>query len=107
LSPVLASSEGDTPAAGVCQKVEGEFADVTINPDTPTPRCLRVTAIQRLRVTNALEHVVQFTLAGATTTLGAGERREVDSNFGSYLAPGVHVVHSPAYGGSGPELWLQ
>jgi hypothetical protein len=47
------------------------------------------------------------TIGGVTATLAPGETQTVGPRFASYLAPGVHVVHSAAYGGSGPELWLR
>ena len=106
-SPALASAVSDAPAAGTCVDVEGDFADVTMSSDAPTPRCLRVMRSQRLRVKNAVDRAVEITLAGTKMTLAPGERRVFGRDFGTYLAPGVHVVHSTAYGRGGAELWLR
>jgi hypothetical protein len=103
----LAPSESPGPAAGGCAPAAAEFATVTMEPGVPVPRCQYVTAGERLQLTNMFDQPIEVTIGGVDATLAAGETRTVGPRFGSYLAPGVHVVHSPAYGGSGPELWLR
>jgi hypothetical protein len=103
----LAPAESPGPAAGFCAAAAREFAAVTMEPGVPNPRCQYVTADERLRLTNAFDHPIDVTIGGVTATLQPGETQTVGPSFGSYLAPGVHVAHSAAYGGSGPELWLQ
>ena len=103
----LAPAESPGPAAGACAPAAAEFATVTMEPGVPNPRCQYVTADERLRLKNAFDHPIDVAIGGVTATLAPGETQTVGPRFGSYLAPGVHVVHSAAYGGSGPELWLQ
>lgn len=103
----LAPSESPGPAAGACAPAAAEFATVTMEPGVPNPRCQYVTADERLRLTNAFDHPIDVTIGGVTATLQPDETQTVGPSFGSYLAPGVHVAHSSAYAGSGPELWLQ
>lgn len=103
----LAPSESPGPAAGACADAAAEFATVTMGPGVPNPRCQYVTANERLRLTNAFDHPIDVTIGGVTATLQPGETNTIGPSFGSYLAPGVHVAHSSAYAGSGPELWLR
>jgi hypothetical protein len=106
-STTLAPSESPGPAAGSCAPAVGEFAAFTMAVDVPMPRCLQVRPDERLRLTNGFDHPIDVTIGGVTATLAPGETQTVGPRFASYLAPGVHVVHSAAYGGSGPELWLR
>jgi hypothetical protein len=85
---------------------------ITMNPDTPSPRCVVVTGGQHLKVVNPSN---QFGAAGRTITVSfarfpprqvaIGATTTFDQTFGSYLAPGVHEVHiTPAYSA---EIWLR
>jgi hypothetical protein len=80
---------------------------VVLNPDIPSPRCVKVTATQRLRLRNSTGESVTVTFAGSSTTLASGQTHLYDQAFGDYLAPGVHRVSVSFYGDSGPEIWLQ
>ncbi len=73
----------------------------------PNPRCQYVTVDQRLRLTNGSDRTVDVTIGGVSAALRPGETRTIGARFGDYLAPGVHIVHTSLYGGSGPELWLR
>lgn len=103
----LAPSESPGPAAGACADAPGSFAAFTMAVDVPMPRCLQVTAEQRLQLTSVFDHAIDVSIGGITATLQPGETKTVGPPFGSYLATGVHVAHSGAYGGSGPEVWLR
>ncbi|MEJ7629741.1 MAG: hypothetical protein WKF54_09135 [Nocardioidaceae bacterium] len=86
---------------------------LTINPDTPAPRCAFVTADQRLRVVNSTD---RFNQAGKTITirfppfpprvLEIGATTTFDRPFGAYLAPGVHDLRCSFPSGGG-EIWLR
>ena len=89
-SPTLAPPVSDAPAAGICAQAEGEWATVEINADVPSPRCLQVTALQKLKVINRTAAALQVRLAGYAISVPAGGEGTIPVPFGSYLAPGVH-----------------
>lgn len=100
----LVPADSDAPAAGICAEAEGEWATVQIAPDTPSPRCLKVTREQRLKVINGTQAVVQIKLGEFALELQPGTEGTLEMPFGQYLAPGVHQILASPY--SGPELWL-
>ena len=104
---MLLAPDGDTPAAGTCGSFTGTVVEVVLNPDIPSPRCVEVTADQRLQVRNAAGESVTVTFAGSTVALGDGDTHVFDQPFGDYLAPGVHRVTASIYGDSGAEIWLK
>jgi hypothetical protein len=111
---VLWPATGDTPAAGACGGGANGYATVETNPDVPLPRCLIVTARERLRVVNTSNRFGQpgrpvlVTFAGfAPRRLAVGEATVFDRPFGEYLATGVHTVHLSLFRGSGTEVWLK
>jgi hypothetical protein len=103
---ILVAPGSDTPAAGTCGSATGSVVEVVLNPDIPSPRCMRVTADQRLQVRNAAGETVTVTFAGFSVTLDDGETHRFNQPFGDYLAPGVHRVSASIYGESGAEIWL-
>ena len=103
-SPTLAPPVSDAPAAGICAQAEGEWATVEINADVPSPRCLQVSALQKLKVVNRTAASIQVRLAGYSISVPAGGEGTIRVAFGSYLAPGVHSVEVAPY--SGPQIWL-
>jgi len=103
--PALATPASAEPAAGICMEAEGETAVVEIFPDIPAPRCLKVTAAQRLVVVNRTDSQISVSLGALAAVIQPGEQQELDRRFGEYLAPGVHRVKVEPY--SGPEVWLQ
>ncbi len=100
----LVPADSDAPAAGICAEAEGEGATVQIAPDTPSPRCLKVTREQRLKVINGTQAVVQIKLGEFALELQPGIQGSLETPFGEYLAPGVHRLMVSPY--AGPELWL-
>jgi hypothetical protein len=112
----LAPAVSKHPAAGACVEVprtQGAIRTVRIEPDVPDPRCSQVYPSQRLRIVNATNDygqrgkTVAVQLADFRARLAPGKAKTFDASFGSYLAPGDHVVTVSFYGGSGPELFLK
>jgi hypothetical protein len=103
----LAPADRQEPVSGACASFDTSVVTITINPDTPSPRCAKVTATQRLTVINKTSALVQVKLAQFAVQLPPGESQTFDVAFGSYLAPGVHSISMSNYGeGAGAELWL-
>ena len=100
----LKSPDSNQPASGICDPVAGDVVTVNINTDVPSPRCVKVTAHQRLQVINATEGSVEVQLAQFTVQLQPGQAQLFAASFASYLAPGVHWLR--VTGGNGPEIWL-
>jgi hypothetical protein len=100
----LATPISAEPAAGICAEAEGETAVVEIFPDIPSPRCLKVTADQRLVVINRGDTDISLGLGSLAAVVRPGEEHTLDMPFGEYLAPGVHRLQAEPY--SGPEVWL-
>ena len=125
LSPVTSQARGTTtadsdliradsqmPASGYCPTTVGALVVITMNPDTPSPRCVVVTGGQHLKVVNPPS---QFGTVGRTITVSfarfpprqvaVGATTTFDQKFGTYLAPGVHGVHITPYYSA--EIWLR
>ena len=108
----LIRADSQMPASGTCPKTVGALVVITMNPDTPSPRCVVVTGGQHLKVVNPSN---QFGAAGRTITVSfarfpprqvaIGATTTFDQTFGSYLAPGVHEVHITPYYSA--EIWLR
>ena len=96
----------DLPAAGICAEPSGDVVTIAVEPDTPSPRCSRVTSSQRLRVVNQTSEEIDVQIADFKMRLGAGDEGSVDAPFGSYLAPGVHLMNISSLAGGGAEIWL-
>jgi hypothetical protein len=110
----LTPADGQLPAAGICGRVVGPLAVITANPGTPSPRCMIVTGSQHLKVTNASNQFGQtgraitvFFAAFPPRQVAVGASTTFDQDLGSYLAPGVHILHISLYGGDGPSIWLR
>jgi hypothetical protein len=102
----LRPPDSESPAAGTCGELTGAVVEITINPDIPSPRCVRVRPDQSLRVVNASGQTVEISFAGRSATLAGGASEAYPQPFGDYLAPGVHRVTASLYGESGAEVWL-
>jgi hypothetical protein len=110
----LVPADSQYPAAGVCAYATGTVVTVTMNPDVPMPRCVSLHPDQRLRVVNdstllgSPPVTITVTWADyAPRVLRPGESTTFEEPAGSYLAVGVHRVHTPPlYGGSAAEVWL-
>jgi hypothetical protein len=112
----LAAAVSKHPAAGACAEVprtQAAIRTVRLEPDVPDPRCSQVYPSQRLRIVNASNDygqrgkTVAVQLADFRARLAPGKAKTFDASFGSYLAPGDHVVTVSFYSGSGPELFLK
>ena len=97
------------PSAGICRDAQpGEEAVFQLNVDTPNPRCGKVTADQRLHVTNFTDSPVTVVLMGADYEIAPGAGMTFAPTFGDIWEFGVHILHTSAYGaGGGPEIWLR
>lgn len=103
LHPLMALKppDSDTPASGICPQFDGEIVEITINdPPPPSPRCVQVTAEQRLKIINATSAPVRVKLAHFDMEIPPAGDTIFDQNVGDYLAPGVHLMLN------GPEVWL-
>jgi hypothetical protein len=102
----LATPYADQPAAGICAEAPGEpVVTVEIMPDIPSPRCLKVTSEQRLRVVNRTGAALALILGNLpASSLQPNGETTFDQPFGKLLAPGVHVLDASPY--FGPEIWL-
>lgn len=113
--PCPFASRRCSPAAGVCGAADGALVTVVANPDTPAPRCLIVTANQRLRVVNGSNGFGQpgkpmtVRFAGfALRAVPVGETTLFDRRLGELIAPGVHYIRISLYpGAGGAEVWLK
>jgi hypothetical protein len=109
----LVSATSQTPTAGICPLSHGSLITIYVGDGTPEPRCLRVRGAQRLQVVNK---VGPSGPADKTTTvrwppfgrrrLTPGSAVVFGENFGSYLAPGDHIIRISKYGGGGAEVLL-
>jgi hypothetical protein len=107
-------ADSQTPASGVCGGPSTtDPATIEFNADVPAPRCLRVVPSAHLRLENQTDTTVDFKLGAFTGSVRPGEGATSELAAEDFLAPGVHVVQSTAYGGgSGAyagsgEVWLQ
>ena len=98
---------GQSPASGYCPETQGAAATVRVRSDTPSPRCQKVRSGQHLRIINNTAQPVRARLAQIDVTIAPGGEWADDRPFGTYLAPGVHVLALSAYAGGGAELWVQ
>lgn len=93
--------DSDTPAAGICAETDDGIVQIRIlDPPPPDPRCLQVTADQRLSVLNDTENEIRVRLAHYDRLVPPGGETTLELPMGEYLAPGVHSL-SPA-----GEIWL-
>lgn len=96
----LATPASLQPAAGICGAFEGDYVTVTIYPDIPDPRCVKVEADQKLIVANQRGEPIQVRFGHLEAQITPGEETLFDLPFGEYLAPGVHrLMVSPCCGG--------
>jgi len=102
---ILATPYAQSPAAGICASFEGEMVVVSIYPDIPDPRCIKVRADQQLTVVNRTQNNLEVSLGIYKASLTPGAETTFDAPFGMYLATGVHQLQvSPC---CSPELVLE
>jgi len=95
----LATPVADSPAAGICARVEALVVPVQILPGIPDPRCVQVRAEQQLSITNRTEGSIEVGLGPFHAALAPGQEFIITTPFAAYLAPGVHVINvSPCCG---------
>ena len=99
-------SEPATPAAGICHRPSGPVITVVLHADVAVPRCLHALARQRLEVVNAGTSMMMVSLGSRSAQLPPAGSAVLDGVLGDYLAQGVHTLHVSAYGGGGPQVWL-
>jgi hypothetical protein len=103
--PALFAPVSDTPAAGICDLASDNPVELTLTPDVPSPRCLKLQAEHRLVLTNRTGMALVVRLAWYEIPLEAEESLLLDVPAGSYLAPGVHHLDLQGNGNS-PEIWM-
>jgi len=91
-------------AAGMCAQPEGVIAQVTVFPDIPDPRCLKVNHEQKLKVINQTQFKLEISLGAFTAELAPGDELIWETPFGDYLLPGVHYLQVVPC--CGPEILL-
>ncbi len=100
----LSTPFAQEPAAGICASFEGEVVTINLYPDIPDPRCSQVRPDQILTVSNQTQVTLEVSIGSFTDSLEPGASYTFDTQFGGYLAPGVHQLQvSPC---CGAELWL-
>lgn len=92
LGTYRATPIADSPAAGICGKLDSEIVTITIYPDIPDPRCLEVTSEQKLRVVNRRGEVLQVSIGRFEVEIPVDGEYTFDMAAGEYLMPGVHVI---------------
>jgi hypothetical protein len=105
----LIAPDASTPAAGACGNApEAEPAEITLNPDVPSPRCVIVHSLNQLKFVNHSDVVVTVETGYDAVELQPQATHLFPQRVGDYWEPGVHIVHAaPLYGSSGVEVWLQ
>jgi hypothetical protein len=101
---VLAPPDSEKPASGICAEGQGDVVSVDVNPDVPSPRCVKVTSQQRIEVRNRTQSAVQLKLGFKRPQVEAGGTYRFEQPLGEFLLPGVHVLLAAPF--SGPEVWL-
>src|SRR5690242_8620057 len=99
-SATLVPADASQPAAGACSDASDSPAVITLMPDTPQPRCIRVTSPQKIEVKNDSGKPVDVTLGTFSAHVAPGESHLFDLEVGAYLAAGVHVMRVSIYAGS-------
>lgn len=94
---ILASPQVLTPAAGTCTESRGELAEVVLNPDSPSPRCLIVRATQRLKVVNRFPNQVTVLLGGKGLEVSGLGEGSFPLRFEQFLQKGGYVARISLY----------
>lgn len=113
--PGLVPADSQTPAAGACSNSYNGIAEIALNPDVPSPRCIIVKDTDHLRVENNFEFTVEvYDHDSLAFKLAPGASDTGMKALGGYWATGVHrlkIVNAATkavlYGGGGPEVWLK
>jgi hypothetical protein len=102
----LKAADSQAPAAGICQDAIGATARVVLSVDGPSPRCIKVTATQKLEIYNESESEVRIWYNTLPELAVIAPRNTfVDTKkFGDVLELGVHKLQTSL--GNGPEIWF-
>jgi hypothetical protein len=93
------------PTAGICGTFTGAFAALSLNADTPSPRCGVASKSQQVRITNNRADNVVVRIGKYEAEVKPGETKTIGPAVGEYLAPGHHTVGTVPPG-QGPELMV-
>lgn len=100
-SQSLIPANSTSPASGICSSESDQTVIITINDDTPDPRCVKVTSNQKLSIINKSKNSISINLSDTIkTTILPGKTYLFSQAVGLFLAPGVHSI-------AGAEIWLQ
>ncbi|MGA2910538.1 MAG: hypothetical protein ABSE04_01915 [Candidatus Microgenomates bacterium] len=103
----LIPADSQAPAASSCNSVQGDVISVTLNPDVPNPRCVIISANQKLTLVNGTSQLISLDYDSYVSKISPGSNYTFPVVASLFLAPGVHVIKTSLYSGSGPEVWLQ
>ncbi|MGE5297587.1 MAG: hypothetical protein ACM3KM_00290 [Acidobacteriaceae bacterium] len=94
------------PAAGICMEPDGIYASITINSDSPNPRCMKVSSEQFLTVINKTDKPTDLKFNGLNiaSDVKPGATFTFNRVFADYLAPGVHDLFINGYAA---EIWVR
>lgn len=101
----LATPYAQEPAAGICAGFDGPVVEFQIEPGIPNPRCARVRPDQQLKVTNKTDSALDVAIGTYSGHLEPGAEYSIEAPFGTYLAPGVHLLQVLPC--CGPEIVLE
>lgn len=88
-------------AAGICSEFTSDIVSVSINPDVPDPRCVRVDGGQRLNVVNNTNDRQTISLGTLDFKLESGEEYLIDKPMSSFLQPCCNYLQAdPGMGGN-------
>ena len=97
----LAPPDFLAPTSGVCAgPARGGVETLTINADTPAPRCLKIRPTQRLRVLSKIQLPARVRVGGISFNVPAGKATQTDGGIGRYLDVGGHYVSISSYSGN-------
>jgi peptidoglycan hydrolase-like protein with peptidoglycan-binding domain len=95
-----------TPAAGVCAASDATIVEIVLHVDVPDPRCVRLTALQWVRIVND-GPATGVTFGTWRVELEAGASATTPLPLGAYGPPGTSAFAVDRYGGSGPEVQVR
>lgn len=97
------AADSQNPTSGICQGPTTEQLVTLIfgEDNVAYPKCMKVIASQKLQIINSSKQALEVSFKNYyKISVPVNENRTIDSEFGSYLMPGVHQL-------LGSELWLQ
>jgi hypothetical protein len=102
--PFIKPADSDTPAAGICPRMEGSIVDIKLGYGADGlplgGRCVQVVPEQRLKLINPTNSPIHVVFSQFDMEVPANTETLLDKPVGDYLARGVHFLPN------GPEIWL-